>query len=404
MENNNNWGDPREKRGWDIVKNINACLSMNNKDKEADSLYTRKQLAEYFGLGTARPSNLHSAILSCAVKMAVTFPDFHFVPFLELWGLENLRTEDSESKVTEDGKRFPSLAEKLTKAYTYSILFHPDEHIDAESEGLFMTTIARKGYTIGTRGDNFYPLTPAIATNMFKNGTQGHMMTLVSFVTPSGEEYVAEVHTITTYTKLRYADIPGKMFNLLLRKSEKGNWRVEAAMLSTENISDVFATGVGYIEHIDLAHHHIHIFDNESRHMVAHFSYNDIPIGTYVEIVPIVPKNSNFKEAIILRRLPEGEGKEAFGYRDAIVTFTNEEQGYCAWELLPDAAGNVNPIVETGAKITQEPATKGYINKTLCDKLSRELPAKDTKLRIITFLKRGKDGKKRPYVVDYIQQ
>lgn len=392
--------DPQETRGWEIVKQLNEGLAVKgyNAVPNLSSLDARKLLAEYFKLTISKPSRLHSAILSCATKMAMAFPDFHFVPFLKMWGFENLRPEDSEAKVMDDGKRFPSLCERMTKAYAYSIMFHPNEHLSYEEEQVIKPVLIKKGYSVLEKDGMLVIAVPAISTRVFQSEVRGRQMTFVTLMTPSGNEVICEVHTVTQYGKIPYGDIMNQCFNILLRTSEKGNLRVEAAYLSSENVESGFTTAVGYVEFIDTNHKHIHVYDNESRHFVqSYISETMIKEGSYVRFIPIIPLESKFKSAVITSVLDNGP--EKFGLRNVVVTYVNEEQGYCAWELLPEADGTVHPIIETGATDAQEPGTKGYINKVLCDRLGSRLPVKDEKLQVVSFLKRGKDRKKRPVVV-----
>lgn len=389
--NNSAYANPQESRGWEIVKTLNEGVPA------MDSVSARRLLAEYLKLSVRKPSKLHSAMLSCATKMAIAYGDFHFVPFLEMWGVENLRPEDSENMVDSSGKRFPSLAERLVKAYIYSLMFHPQEHLQVEMESIMLPTIRLKGYV--TKGEDLpvAVVNHAIATKVFTADVRNRKMTFVQMMLPDGEEIVAEVHTLTTYSKLRYADIEGRMYDVILRTSDKGKQRVEAAVLSQMPVNEAFNTAIGYIEHIDDGHRHIHVFDNMSRHFVAPFEKTNITVGQYVEFIPVIPKDSNFKTAIITRVLEDGAA--LFGYRMATITYVDREKGYAAWELLPDANGIVIPIVEANAKETIEPATKGYISQRTLQ--GKALPEKGTHVKLITFLKRGKDKRKIPYVVDF---
>lgn len=391
-----------ESRGWEIVKQVNELLNSigSGIPSQDTSISARRLLAQYLKLNTSKPSRLHSAILSCAVKMAPLFPDFHFVPLLDLWGLQYLRPEDSEGHTSDDGKRFPSLVERMIKAYAYSLLFHPDEHLSTELELRLKSAIQQKGYIAAELDGNIRVTTIAIATRLITKEVRNRKMTFVALLMPDGKEMITEVHTITQYQRMRYDDIPNKTFRILPRHSDKGNVRIEAAYPCNVNVEEYFQTCVGYVEHIDNVHKHIHIFDNHSRHFVSLYTGNtNISVGSYVKFIPVIPQESNFKTAIITSVL--NDGPEEFGYRNVTVTFANEEQGFCSWELLADADGEVHPIIETGANETQEPATKGYINKALCDHIGRPLPGKGERLQIITFLKRGKDRKKRPFVVHF---
>lgn len=399
MEKNNYNGNPAETRGWDIVRALNTKNNNVKGTPTPNALEARRLLAEYLQLGLPRPSRLHSAILSCAVKMAIAFPDFHFVAFLDLWGLENLRPEDSEPLADGEGRRIPPLAERMAKAYAYSLLFHPDEHLEEELEAVMRPTLRRMGFSLQGEEGPMNPVTPLLATRLTLSEVRGRKMTFVWLLTPEGEELCVEVHTLTAHARMRYEEIEGKRFDALLRLSEKGNLRIEAALPGRGDIAGTFPTAIAYVEYIDTSHHHIHLYDNFSRHLVAPYQRTTLTQGQYVEFVPVIPKEGNFKTAIITRTLPEGA--EAFGYREARVTYTDEQQGYAAWELLPDASGEVHGIVEKGTKEPQVPCTQGYLYSKLCKEKQCPLPKKGERIALITFLKRGKDGKKRPMVVDF---
>lgn len=379
-------------RGWEIFRTLNTSVPT------IPSLEARKLLAEYVRLmhlpaslgDNASVRQLHSAILSVAVKMAQAYTDFRFVPFLNLWGMENLRPEDSESRVDEQGKRFPSLVERMAKAYAFSLLFHPDDHLDTELESLLIPHLQRKGFVLSSQADGITHQLLAVST--FTTEVRGRKMTFVNLISPDGTDISAEVHTMTAHATLRYSEIPGKLFSVLLRTSEKGNLRIEAAIPSQQSASEVFPVSVGYVERIDLNHRHIHIFDNQSRHLVAMMdnSNTNVLAGSFVQFLPIIPKDSKFKSAIILRVLSEEEGPEAFGYRKAKVTYIDKEKGYLSWELHEGEP----PIIETGT--TSPSFTKGYLN---LEATSTHHLTPATQISLIVYLKRGKDGQKRPYVV-----
>lgn len=375
-------------QGWALVKVCNEALA--NKDFTT----VRQQLAAYFKLGVKGPSNLHSAILSIAVKLGTLCADFHLVPFLNIWGLQHLRPEDSDARVGEDGKRIPSLVERLAKSYAYALLFHPEEHIEPELEAMLFSLLQKKGFV----GDDAPKICPLMATRLIQKEVRGHKMTFVSLISPDGEDFLAEVHTLTAFQRLRYDDIPGTVFHAIFRNSEdKGNIRIEAAIPTNSNLEDSFPTKVGYVEFIDSTHGHIHIYDNESRHYVSESSRIRAKVGEYVGFTPIIPKGTNFKTAIIRKVLPSDQGAAKFGMRQAKITYTDPTKGFASWELLPSEDGSVHPIVETG---TTEPSfTKGYINQQLADSLNQQLPTVGTMVSLVVFLKRGKDKQKRSFVV-----
>lgn len=392
-------------RGWEIVKALNTGVPT------ISSVEARKLLAEYARLMQLPASisdsarGLHSAILSVAVKMAQVYPDFHFVPFLSLWGLEHLRPEDSEQQTDKTGKKFPSLVERMAKSYAYSLLFHPGEHLESELEALLVGHIQRKGYIFSSPQSTDIAHT-FLATRTFTTEVRGRKMVFVTLLSPDGIEISAEVHTLTTYQKFNYNAIPGTLFSVILRTSDSGSMRIEAAIPSTlQQIDGIFQTGIGYVESIDSSHKHLHIYDSHSRHLVAMqdgfihdgdrvVSARNIGTGTFLKILPVIPREGKFKSAIIIKQLSFDEGAAAFGYRKARITYVDKQKGWCSWELLPGES----PIIEDGT--TSPSFTQGYISQHILSDIDINQLSVDTETSLITFLKRGKDGEKHPYVVN----
>ena len=389
--------DTPQARGWQLVRESNIIL----KQPPSQLIRVRQNLAEYFGLGLQAPSSLHSAILSVATSLAMRSADFHLVPFLDMWDISNLRPEDSQSHTDESGRRIPSLVERMAKAYAYALLFHPDEHLAADLENTLFPLLRQKGF-LGTPGPTIVPL---LATGIIRKQTNGRKTTFVTLISPRGNELVTEIHKLTAFKSLRHDLIPGTMFDTLLRSTgDASKVRIEAAVVSRHIKERFFPQTIGYVEHIDTVHNHIHIYDRGSRHMVAEQSMLRPRVGDYVRLTPIIPRSSNFKTALIESILQPGKGlqapaPQAFGIRQAKVTYVDTQKGYAAWELLPDASGNITPIVETGT--TSPACTQGYIHQSLAQTLGKPLPDAGAIISIVAFLKRGKDKVKRPYVVDY---
>ena len=94
----------------------------------------------------------------------------------------------------------------------------------------------------------------------------------------------------------------------------------------------------------------------------------------------------------------------AFGPKPVRIKYVDKVKGYCAWELIAstlvgDSTGKLSPIVETG---TEEPSyTSGFLSSQVIQAKGIEMPGVGTEMRITVFLKRGKDGVKRPHVVDF---
>lgn len=93
--------------GWELYHQLNILVS----SKEVDVHAIRKLLAEYIKLKNDRPSTLHSSILRVAYKISDQ-DNFNYVAFVKLWDLKNLNEGDYKEYTAENGKSYPSLAEK----------------------------------------------------------------------------------------------------------------------------------------------------------------------------------------------------------------------------------------------------------------------------------------------------
>lgn len=94
--------------GWELYK---ISKELMTKDP-IDVLAVKRHLNEYLKLSVEKPSLLHTCFLQVASKFAGA-ERFSMLGFSRLWGLEFLRPEDWEQFVTDDGKKLPSLAEKV---------------------------------------------------------------------------------------------------------------------------------------------------------------------------------------------------------------------------------------------------------------------------------------------------
>lgn len=72
------------------------------------SLNARKILFTYMQLHNERPSLVHSQILNLASKISERYNDFKFLPFLQMWGVNNFTDEDLRESYSE-GKTFQPL-------------------------------------------------------------------------------------------------------------------------------------------------------------------------------------------------------------------------------------------------------------------------------------------------------
>lgn len=94
--------------GWIIYRYIKANIN------DLTSLQVRGLLRDYMMLKNERPSMRHSVMLNFALNFAKDHPDFSFFRFFQLWGADNLRSEDWQ-KGTVNGHEIPSLVERICR-------------------------------------------------------------------------------------------------------------------------------------------------------------------------------------------------------------------------------------------------------------------------------------------------
>jgi tetratricopeptide (TPR) repeat protein len=94
--------------GWDLYKDSKQRLAVEHPDFGA----VKSNLHSYLGLEVEKPSLLHACILQIASKLA-GMEKLGMLRFAQLWNLKFLRDEEFERYRGEDGKEFPSLAEKV---------------------------------------------------------------------------------------------------------------------------------------------------------------------------------------------------------------------------------------------------------------------------------------------------
>lgn len=72
----------------------------------------KRFINDYLKLNTEKPSLLHTCILQLADKIAKE-GKLNMGAFSRIWGLENLRPEDYDPYISDDGNSYPSLAERV---------------------------------------------------------------------------------------------------------------------------------------------------------------------------------------------------------------------------------------------------------------------------------------------------
>ena len=94
--------------GWDLYRHAKQLLDTEPVDFSA----IRRNLHDYLKLDVEKPSLLHTCFLQLAAKLA-SQERLNLLKFLPLWDLQHLRAEDYQRHRAEDGKEYPSLAEKV---------------------------------------------------------------------------------------------------------------------------------------------------------------------------------------------------------------------------------------------------------------------------------------------------
>ena len=81
---------------------------------DCGSVQARRALLNYLRLQNNRPSLLHSQMLNLAMAVSEKYQDFKFLPFLELWGVNNFTVDDHYSSYYE-GNRIEPLIERIIR-------------------------------------------------------------------------------------------------------------------------------------------------------------------------------------------------------------------------------------------------------------------------------------------------
>ena len=94
--------------GWALFKHSKELMAADSVNLAA----VKRNLHDYLKLDVEKPSLLHACVLQLAAKLAGQ-DKLSMLGFSRLWKLEYLRSEDFERYRAEDGKEYPSLAEKV---------------------------------------------------------------------------------------------------------------------------------------------------------------------------------------------------------------------------------------------------------------------------------------------------
>ena len=340
---------------------------LQNNYKTMGSVMARTLLAAYMKLHVKRMSLIDSCMLGMAVKVSETYVDFRLPKFLEAWGYDScLRAQDLQRQTGKDGRQYLSLKERVERALQSYRLHHPEE-CKGECEGI-MSMYAAK---------------------VFEKETNGRKRRYVKLVATNGSELIADSHQFPC----RPWEISGRMFDVLTRVSKQGNERVSEIVVSAKRVDEVFSVEVGFVEFIDESHGHIHVYDSQSRHFVADKSACSalkISVGNYVRFCPIIANGDHFKSAAIVGVMDKYEGRKAFGIYEAKVEYANAKDRYIRYSI------------ESAIRYTPEGniIKAGFASTAALPEDVRNGMGQGCHVRLILFLKRGKDWMKHNYVAE----
>ncbi|MDD6199005.1 MAG: hypothetical protein PUB38_07950 [Prevotella sp.] len=340
---------------------------LQNNYKTIGSVTARTLLAAYMKLHVKRMSLVDSCMLGMAVKISETYGDFKLSKFLEAWGYDScLRAQDLQRQTGKDGRQYLSLKERVERALQSYRLHHPEE-CNGECEGIVSMYAAK----------------------VFEKEINGRKLRYVKLVATNGSELIADSHQFPCRTW----EISGRIFNVLTRVSKQGNERVSEIVASAKRVDEAFSAEVGFVEFIDESHGHIHVYDSQSRHFVADKSAHTalkISVGNYVRFCPIIANGDHFKSAAIVSVMDKYEGRKAFGIYEAKVEYANVKDRYIRYSL------------ESAIRYTPEGniIKAGFASTANLPEDVRNGMVQGSHVRLILFLKRGKDGMKHNYVAD----
>ena len=335
--------------------------------KTMGAVTARTLLAAYMKLHVKRMSLIDSCMLGMAVNISETYSDFKLPKFLEAWGYDScLRAQDLQRQTGKDGRQYLSLKERVERALQSYRLHHPEE-CKGECDGVVSMYAAK----------------------VFEKEANGRKRRYVKLVATNGSELIADSHQFPC----RPWKVSGRMFDVLTRVSKQGNERVSDIVVSAKRVDEVFSAEVGYVEFVDESHGHIHVYDSQSRHFVAEKSAHTaskISVGNYVRFCPIIANGDHFKSAAIVSVMDKYEGRKAFGIYEAKVEYSNAKDRYIRYSL------------ESAIRYTPEGniIKAGFASTANLPEDVRNGMVQGSHVRLILFLKRGKDGMKHNYVAE----
>lgn len=109
--------------GWDLYRHAKQLLAAENVNFST----VKRNLQEYLKLDIEKPSLLNTCFLQLAAKLAGQ-DKLNMLKFSQLWDLKHLREEDWARHRADDGKEYPSLAEKVIQQAGKEAAASEDSH------------------------------------------------------------------------------------------------------------------------------------------------------------------------------------------------------------------------------------------------------------------------------------
>lgn len=308
-------------------------------------------------------SCVHLYMLSLAVSISEEYADFQLPRFLRMWGYGRNLCEEAMCRTV--GLYGQSLKKRVDYALQSYLLHHPED---------------------GTRGRSGAVIS-MYAVKMFEHKQRQ----LVKLVAPNGLELVADSQLFPCPT-----EICGKLYDVLTSVSKFGKLRASEIVEAWRRMTDAFPTQTGYVDRIDESRGYIHVYDAKSGHFVANKALLSpdivVPQGCFVLFCPIIANGDHFKSAAIIGVLDRTEGRKAFGMYVALVTAVDAKGDFLRYTI--ETA--IKPTVE--GIVTKE----GTASLLVLRKENRDKIVQGQRVRLVLFLKRGKDGVKRNHVAEIV--
>ncbi|MCQ2229763.1 MAG: hypothetical protein MJZ13_08485 [Bacteroidales bacterium] len=290
------------------------------------------------------------------------------------------RTTDAHlamARIMLDNGMIPEAAHELLAYYNIATQFQQRIKPDYDTlqkqipSGTTPTTSNKSFYAENIATANEFILDDAVTAKMkavevtSKVGRNGAPFTSVTLLSSDGLRILSNIDKFNVFNP---KDVLDKCYLVSYIQTEDHCKVISASPLN----DDIDLTGmitIGYVDGEDKIKKTFHIYDKGSIHYVADAPSINIHIGDFVEFYPIIPKDSNYNKAIIIRHIEYRNGVNHFGTHKAVVGRVdyNKRQFNCVCE------GGYTGIVgydNGSAPQPGETLSVAYISKT--DKMGQQ--------------------------------